>query len=60
MLLENVSKLFLKKPWFLLGLLALSAEENKTIDEAPYLTPEEKAERKEGNVFAVVEFLANV
>ena len=41
---------------FLLGLLALSAEENKTIDDAPYLTPEEKAERKEGIVFAVVEF----
>ena len=27
----------------------MSAEENKTIDELPYLTPEEKYERKEGN-----------
>ena len=27
----------------------MSAEENKTIDELPYLTPEEKHERKEGN-----------
>lgn len=30
-------------------LLALSAEENATIDELPYLTDEEKEERKEGN-----------
>ena len=28
------------------GLLTMSAEDNKTIDELPYLTPEEKIERK--------------
>ena len=30
-------------------LLALTAAENKSIDELPYLTEEEKEERKEGN-----------
>ena len=34
---------------FFVGLLTLSAEENKTIDELPYLTPEEKKERMGGN-----------
>ena len=31
------------------GLLSLSASENKTIDELPYLTDEEKEERKSSN-----------
>jgi len=31
------------------SLLTMSAEDNKTIDELPYLTPEEKIERKGGN-----------